>query len=249
MNALDSDCRVATPRAGAWPDAQGVGRTTGLEEPELDDLGGNRRSWIDRRRQIGTCVIIPRRAEQATGRHGVAVDRSWPSGTRAGAKPRAATWQCQRCLAAADWLTRLRAAERSRALRVGGHPKMCTCRVAISMTNRLEAGIVPVVPALVVAQVSRSAAQVQLRRLQRGCGVSGTDGEVAHAAGYLLGRASTSDVSMRSWRTRRPGCTLTWCTATTPTSPASWTPQVSTYTSSTSGTAAAIRALTCGGAG
>jgi hypothetical protein len=59
---------------------------------------------------------------------------------------------------------------------------------------RLEAGIVPVVPAPVVAQVSRSAAQVQLRRLLRGCEVTALTGEAAHAAGHLLGRAGVSDV-------------------------------------------------------
>ena len=59
---------------------------------------------------------------------------------------------------------------------------------------RLEAGIVPVVPAPVVAQVSRSAAQVQLRRLLRGCEVASLTEEAAHAAGYLLGRAAASDV-------------------------------------------------------
>jgi hypothetical protein len=59
---------------------------------------------------------------------------------------------------------------------------------------RLEAGIVPVVPAPVVAQVSRSAAQVQLRRLLRGCEVEALTGDAAHAAGYLLGRAGTKDV-------------------------------------------------------
>jgi predicted nucleic acid-binding protein len=59
---------------------------------------------------------------------------------------------------------------------------------------RLEAGLVPVVPAPVVAQVSRSAAQVQLRRLLRGCEVAPLTGDAAYAAGYLLGRAQTSDV-------------------------------------------------------
>ena len=59
---------------------------------------------------------------------------------------------------------------------------------------RLDAGIVPVVPAPVVAQVSRSAAQVQLRRLLRGCEVTALTGEAAHAAGRLLGRAGVSDV-------------------------------------------------------
>jgi hypothetical protein len=59
---------------------------------------------------------------------------------------------------------------------------------------RLEAGIVPVVPAPVVAQVSRSPAQVQLRRLLRGCEVASLTEPQAHAAGRLLGRAGSSDV-------------------------------------------------------
>jgi hypothetical protein len=59
---------------------------------------------------------------------------------------------------------------------------------------RLEAGIVPVVPAPVVAQVSRSPAQVQLRRLVRGCEVVNLTELDAHAAGHLMGRARTSDV-------------------------------------------------------
>ena len=59
---------------------------------------------------------------------------------------------------------------------------------------RLEAGIVPVVPAPVVAQVSRSSAQVQLRRLLRGCEVRPVTGEAAHVAGYLMGHAGVSDV-------------------------------------------------------
>lgn len=59
---------------------------------------------------------------------------------------------------------------------------------------RLESGIVPVVPAPVVAQVSRSPAQVQLRRLLRGCEVMTLTEQKAHAAGNLLGRAGASDV-------------------------------------------------------
>jgi predicted nucleic acid-binding protein len=59
---------------------------------------------------------------------------------------------------------------------------------------RLESGIVPVVPAPVIAQVSRSPAQVQLRRLLRGCEVVSLTERQAHAAGQLLGRAGTSDV-------------------------------------------------------
>jgi hypothetical protein len=59
---------------------------------------------------------------------------------------------------------------------------------------RLESGIIPVVPAPVVAQVSRSPAQAQLRRLLRGCDVVSLTERGAHAAGQLLGRAGTSDV-------------------------------------------------------
>ena len=59
---------------------------------------------------------------------------------------------------------------------------------------RLEAGIVPVVPAPVVAQVSRSPQQVQLRRLMRGCQVTALAEQDAHAAGHLLGGAGTRDV-------------------------------------------------------
>ena len=59
---------------------------------------------------------------------------------------------------------------------------------------RLEAGIVPVVPTAVVAQVSRSPAQVQLRRMLRGCEVVSLTERNAHAAGQLLARAGTSDV-------------------------------------------------------
>ena len=59
---------------------------------------------------------------------------------------------------------------------------------------RLEAGIVPVVPSPVVAQVSRSSSQVQLRRLLRGCEVVSLTEQRAHSAGRLLGRAGSADV-------------------------------------------------------
>ena len=59
---------------------------------------------------------------------------------------------------------------------------------------RLEAGIVPVVPAPVVTQVSRSPQQAQLRRLLRGCQVTALTEQHAHQAGHLLGRAGTCDV-------------------------------------------------------
>ena len=59
---------------------------------------------------------------------------------------------------------------------------------------RLEVGIVPVVPAPVVVQVSRSPSQVQLRRLLRGCEVVSLTEQRAHSAGRLLGRAGSADV-------------------------------------------------------
>jgi predicted nucleic acid-binding protein len=59
---------------------------------------------------------------------------------------------------------------------------------------RLEAGLVPLVPAAVVAQASRSPKQAQLRRLLRGCEVIPFDESAAHAAGALLRKARTRDV-------------------------------------------------------
>lgn len=59
---------------------------------------------------------------------------------------------------------------------------------------RLEAGLVPLVSSTVVAQVSRSERQVQLRRLLAGCTIIPFREDDAHAAGVLLARANTSDV-------------------------------------------------------
>ena len=59
---------------------------------------------------------------------------------------------------------------------------------------RLEAGVIPAVPAPVVSQVSRSPAQVQLRRLLRGCEIVPLTEHRAHATGELLGRAGSADV-------------------------------------------------------
>lgn len=58
----------------------------------------------------------------------------------------------------------------------------------------LQEGVVPLVPAPVLAQVSRSARQAQLRRFLRGCIVVPLDEPTAHAAGRLLGAAGKSDV-------------------------------------------------------
>jgi hypothetical protein len=60
---------------------------------------------------------------------------------------------------------------------------------------RLEEGTVPIVPSVVVAQVSRSPQQVQLRRFLRGCDVAVLDENGAHDAGILLGRTRTADIS------------------------------------------------------
>lgn len=59
---------------------------------------------------------------------------------------------------------------------------------------RLEAGLVPLVPAPVVAQASRSPKQAQMRRLLRGCEVVALDAMAAHAAGALLGKTRTRDI-------------------------------------------------------
>jgi len=59
---------------------------------------------------------------------------------------------------------------------------------------RLEFGVIPVVPAPVVAQVSRSSQQAQLRRFLTGCAVVPLGETEAHEAGRLLGRTKTADV-------------------------------------------------------
>src|SRR3989441_5482492 len=59
---------------------------------------------------------------------------------------------------------------------------------------RLELGVIPLVPAPVVAQVSRSPQQAQLRRFLTGCAVVPLGESEAHEAGRLLGMTRTGDV-------------------------------------------------------
>jgi len=59
---------------------------------------------------------------------------------------------------------------------------------------RLEAGVLPLVPAPAVARASRSLSQVQLRRLLRGCDVVAMTEPDAHEVGGLLAKSATSDV-------------------------------------------------------
>jgi predicted nucleic acid-binding protein len=59
---------------------------------------------------------------------------------------------------------------------------------------RLEIGALPATTAPVIAQVSRSPRQVQLRTFLRGCDVVPFAAEKAHDVGALLGDAGTSDV-------------------------------------------------------
>jgi predicted nucleic acid-binding protein len=59
---------------------------------------------------------------------------------------------------------------------------------------RLEMGYIPSVPAAVVAQVSRSPKQAQLRRFLAGCNVVPLDESSAHGAGRLLGLTKTADI-------------------------------------------------------
>ena len=58
----------------------------------------------------------------------------------------------------------------------------------------LEFGVVPLVPAPVLAQVSRSPQQLQLRRFLTGCVVVPLGERDAHDAGRLLGVSRTADV-------------------------------------------------------
>lgn len=59
---------------------------------------------------------------------------------------------------------------------------------------RLELGVAPVTTAPVVAQVSRSGRQAQLRRLLRGCHVVAFAADHAHGVGALLGATGSADV-------------------------------------------------------
>ena len=59
---------------------------------------------------------------------------------------------------------------------------------------RLELGVIPLVPAPVVVQVSRSPQQAQLRRFLTGCAVVPLGENEAHQAGQLLGKTGTADV-------------------------------------------------------
>jgi hypothetical protein len=59
---------------------------------------------------------------------------------------------------------------------------------------RLEVGVIPCVPAPVIAQVSRSGRQAQLRRFLRGCDVVDFREVDAHLTGRLLARSRTSDI-------------------------------------------------------
>jgi predicted nucleic acid-binding protein len=59
---------------------------------------------------------------------------------------------------------------------------------------RLEMGFVPVTTAPVVAQVSRSGRQAQLRRFLRGCDIVPFGDDEAREIGALAGRSGSSDV-------------------------------------------------------
>jgi predicted nucleic acid-binding protein len=59
---------------------------------------------------------------------------------------------------------------------------------------RLELGLIPATTAPVVAQVSRSGRQVQLRRFLRGCDIVAFAGDDAHHIGALAGRSGSADV-------------------------------------------------------
>jgi hypothetical protein len=59
---------------------------------------------------------------------------------------------------------------------------------------RLEFGAVPLVPAPVVAQVSRSSQQAQLRRFLAGCLIVPLGERDAHHAGRLFAKTGTTDV-------------------------------------------------------
>jgi PIN domain len=58
----------------------------------------------------------------------------------------------------------------------------------------LECGVTPWTTAPVLAQVSRSAEQVRLRRFLRGCHIASFESQQAHTVGALLAASGTTDV-------------------------------------------------------
>lgn len=67
-------------------------------------------------------------------------------------------------------------------------------RVWLAHAALLMERSVPAVPATVVAQVSRSPRQAQLRRFLAGCHIAPLGEREAHEAGRLLGKSRTADV-------------------------------------------------------
>ena len=67
-------------------------------------------------------------------------------------------------------------------------------RAWVDHKARLELGAIPLVPAPVVAQVSRSPQQAQLRRFLAGCLIVPLGESEAHEAGRLLGITRMADV-------------------------------------------------------
>jgi predicted nucleic acid-binding protein len=59
---------------------------------------------------------------------------------------------------------------------------------------RLELGLIPTTTAPVVAQVSRSGRQAQLRRFLRGCDIAPFGVSDAHEVGALAGRSGSDDI-------------------------------------------------------
>ena len=57
----------------------------------------------------------------------------------------------------------------------------------------IAAGVVPVVPVVVLVQVWRGGPQHQMSRLLRGCATGGIDEQICRAAGVLCAKTGTSD--------------------------------------------------------
>jgi hypothetical protein len=104
-------------------------------------------------------------------------------------------WEARRCAPAGS----------SASIRMSGVVYDAAVLIAADRNDRrvwadhkafLQEGTVPLVPAAVLAQASRSARQVQLRRFLHGCIVVPLDEASAHAAGRLLATADVVDASL-----------------------------------------------------
>jgi len=75
---------------------------------------------------------------------------------------------------------------------------------------RLEQGIIPIIPAAVIAEASWLSRQAQLRRLLRGCDVADLDENIAHRGWDSSPTLAPPMSSMGRWSPQPSSAPLRW---------------------------------------